>query len=91
MIVSAVVFRSSVQLQSTKAQTSCKTEEYQRPERRRINKIDNPAKAAKPPSPVQIREHTIETLAHFGYRKLIRFPSGTGTWPQWRAVGEIFG
>jgi len=22
------------------------------------------------------REHTIETLAHFGYRKLIRFPSG---------------
>ncbi len=37
------------------------------------------------------REHTIETLAHFGYRKLIRFPSGTGTWPQWRAVGEIFG
>jgi acyl-CoA reductase-like NAD-dependent aldehyde dehydrogenase len=37
------------------------------------------------------REHTIETLAHFGYRKLIRFPSGTGTWPQWRAVEEIFG
>jgi acyl-CoA reductase-like NAD-dependent aldehyde dehydrogenase len=37
------------------------------------------------------REHTIETLAHFGYRKLIRFPAGTGTWPQWRAVGEIFG
>jgi acyl-CoA reductase-like NAD-dependent aldehyde dehydrogenase len=37
------------------------------------------------------REHTIETLAHFGYRKLIRFPSGTGTWPQWRAVGEVFG
>jgi acyl-CoA reductase-like NAD-dependent aldehyde dehydrogenase len=37
------------------------------------------------------REHTIETLAHFGYRKLIRFPSGAGTWPQWRAVGEIFG
>jgi acyl-CoA reductase-like NAD-dependent aldehyde dehydrogenase len=36
------------------------------------------------------REHTIETLAHFGYRKLIRFPSGTGTWPQWRAIGEIF-
>jgi acyl-CoA reductase-like NAD-dependent aldehyde dehydrogenase len=37
------------------------------------------------------RKHTIETLAHFGYRKLIRFPSGTGTWSQWRAVGEIFG
>jgi len=37
------------------------------------------------------REHTIETLAHFGYRKVIRFPAGTGTWPQWRAVGEIFG
>ncbi len=36
------------------------------------------------------REHTIETLSHFGYRKLIRFPSGTGTWPQWRAVGESF-
>jgi acyl-CoA reductase-like NAD-dependent aldehyde dehydrogenase len=36
------------------------------------------------------REHTIQTLAHFGYRKLIRFPSGTGTWPQWRAVGEVF-
>jgi acyl-CoA reductase-like NAD-dependent aldehyde dehydrogenase len=36
------------------------------------------------------REHTIETLSHFGYRKLIRFPSGTGTWPQWRAVSAIF-
>ena len=24
------------------------------------------------------REHTIETLSHFGYRKLIRLPSGTG-------------
>jgi acyl-CoA reductase-like NAD-dependent aldehyde dehydrogenase len=36
------------------------------------------------------REHTIETLAHFGYRKLIRIPSGTGTWPRWRASVEIF-
>jgi acyl-CoA reductase-like NAD-dependent aldehyde dehydrogenase len=36
------------------------------------------------------REHTIETLSHFGYRKLIRIPSGIGTWPEWRAVTEIF-
>jgi acyl-CoA reductase-like NAD-dependent aldehyde dehydrogenase len=36
------------------------------------------------------REHTIETLSHFGYRKLIRFPSGTGTWPHWRAIDDIF-
>jgi acyl-CoA reductase-like NAD-dependent aldehyde dehydrogenase len=36
------------------------------------------------------REHTFETLSHFGYRKLMRIPSGTGTTPQWRAVGEIF-
>jgi acyl-CoA reductase-like NAD-dependent aldehyde dehydrogenase len=36
------------------------------------------------------REHTIATLSHFGYRKLIRFPSGTGTWPHWRAIDEIF-
>jgi Aldehyde dehydrogenase family len=36
------------------------------------------------------REHTIETLSHFGYRKLIRIPSGIGTWPSWRAVTEIF-
>lgn len=37
------------------------------------------------------REHTLETLAHFGYRKLIRLPSGAGTWPHWRAIDEIFG
>lgn len=36
------------------------------------------------------REHTIETLSHFGYRKLIRIPSGIGSWPSWRAVTEIF-
>jgi hypothetical protein len=30
------------------------------------------------------------TLAHFGYRKLIRF-LWHRTRPQWRAVGEIFG
>jgi acyl-CoA reductase-like NAD-dependent aldehyde dehydrogenase len=36
------------------------------------------------------REHTFETLSHFGYRKLMRIPPGTGTTPQWRAVGEIF-
>jgi acyl-CoA reductase-like NAD-dependent aldehyde dehydrogenase len=36
------------------------------------------------------REHTVETLSHFGYRKLIRIPSGIGTWPSWRAVTEIF-
>jgi len=36
------------------------------------------------------REHTIETISHFGYRKLIRIPSGTGTWPHWRAVDTIF-
>jgi acyl-CoA reductase-like NAD-dependent aldehyde dehydrogenase len=37
------------------------------------------------------REHTIETLSHFGFRKLIRVPSGVGTWPEWRAVTDIFG
>jgi acyl-CoA reductase-like NAD-dependent aldehyde dehydrogenase len=36
------------------------------------------------------REHSVETLSHFGYRKLIRIPSGIGTWPSWRAVTEIF-
>jgi hypothetical protein len=35
-------------------------------------------------------EHSVETLSHFGYRKLIRIPSGIGTWPSWRAVTEIF-
>jgi acyl-CoA reductase-like NAD-dependent aldehyde dehydrogenase len=37
------------------------------------------------------REHTFETLSHFGYRKLLRIPSGTGTAPEWRAVPEILG
>jgi hypothetical protein len=37
-----------------------------------------------------IAEHSIETLSHFGYRKLIRIPSGIGTRPSWRAVTKIF-
>ncbi len=36
------------------------------------------------------REHTIQTLQDFGYTKMIRFPSGTGTIPAWRGVTEIF-
>lgn len=37
------------------------------------------------------REHAIQTLQDFGYTKMIRFPSGTGTIPAWRGVTEIFG
>jgi hypothetical protein len=44
-----VVPKAPVQLQSTNAETPGKTEEYQRA--RRINRIENPAKSAKPPSP----------------------------------------
>ena len=36
------------------------------------------------------REHTFETLSHFGYRKLMRIPSGTGTVPEWRVIAEVF-
>ena len=36
------------------------------------------------------REHAIETLREFGYTKMVRFPSGLGTIPSWRAVGDIF-
>jgi acyl-CoA reductase-like NAD-dependent aldehyde dehydrogenase len=36
------------------------------------------------------REHAIETLREFGYTKMVRFPSGLGTIPTWRAVGDIF-
>jgi len=37
------------------------------------------------------REHAIETLREFSYEKLIRYPSGTGSIPSWRAVTDIFG
>ena len=37
------------------------------------------------------REHAIETLREFGYTKMVRFPSGLGTIPSWRAVDDIFG
>jgi acyl-CoA reductase-like NAD-dependent aldehyde dehydrogenase len=37
------------------------------------------------------REHAIETLREFTYAKLIRYPSGTGHVPSWRAVNDIFG
>jgi acyl-CoA reductase-like NAD-dependent aldehyde dehydrogenase len=37
------------------------------------------------------REHAIETLREFAYAKLIRYPSGTGSIPSWRAVTDIFG
>lgn len=37
------------------------------------------------------REHAIETLHEFTFAKMIRFPSGLGTIPQWRAVGDVFG
>ena len=36
------------------------------------------------------REHAIETLREFGYTKMVRFPSGLGTIPSWRAVNDIF-
>jgi acyl-CoA reductase-like NAD-dependent aldehyde dehydrogenase len=36
------------------------------------------------------REHAIETLREFGHTKMVRFPSGLGTIPSWRAVGDIF-
>jgi acyl-CoA reductase-like NAD-dependent aldehyde dehydrogenase len=35
------------------------------------------------------REHAIETLREFSYTKMVRFPSGLGTIPSWRAIGEI--
>jgi acyl-CoA reductase-like NAD-dependent aldehyde dehydrogenase len=34
------------------------------------------------------REHAIATLQEFGYTKMIRFPSGTGTIPTWRGVTD---
>jgi acyl-CoA reductase-like NAD-dependent aldehyde dehydrogenase len=37
------------------------------------------------------REHAIETLREFSYAKMIRYPSGTGSIPSWRAVRTIFG
>jgi acyl-CoA reductase-like NAD-dependent aldehyde dehydrogenase len=36
------------------------------------------------------REHAIETLREFTYTKMVRFPSGLGTIPSWRAVADIF-
>lgn len=37
------------------------------------------------------REHAIQTLQEFAYPKMIRFPSGLGETPSWRAVNDIFG
>jgi acyl-CoA reductase-like NAD-dependent aldehyde dehydrogenase len=37
------------------------------------------------------REHAIETLREFSYAKMIRYPSGTGSIPAWRAVTTILG
>jgi acyl-CoA reductase-like NAD-dependent aldehyde dehydrogenase len=37
------------------------------------------------------REHAIETLREFTFAKMIRVPSGLGTIPSWRAVGDVFG
>jgi acyl-CoA reductase-like NAD-dependent aldehyde dehydrogenase len=36
------------------------------------------------------REHAIETLREFSYTKMVRFPSGLGTIPAWRAIDDIF-
>ena len=36
------------------------------------------------------REHAIQTLQEFGYTKMIRFPSGTGTIPTWRGVTDVY-
>jgi len=37
------------------------------------------------------REHAIETLREYSYTKIVRFPSGLGTIPAWRALDDIFG
>ena len=36
------------------------------------------------------REHAIETLREYSYTKIVRFPSGLGTIPAWRALDDIF-
>ncbi len=36
------------------------------------------------------REHAIETLREYAYSKMIRYPSGTGSIPSWRAVTDVF-
>jgi acyl-CoA reductase-like NAD-dependent aldehyde dehydrogenase len=35
------------------------------------------------------REHSVQTLQEYGYPKMIRYPSGRGVVPSWRAVHEI--
>ncbi|WP_405987850.1 hypothetical protein [Streptomyces sp. NBC_00986] len=37
------------------------------------------------------REHSIEALREFAGPKAIRFPSGRGTPPSWRAADEVLG
>jgi len=37
------------------------------------------------------REHTIETLREYASAKMIRYPSGIGSIPSWRAVTDVFG
>lgn len=37
------------------------------------------------------REHALETLKEFSAPKMIRFPSGLGTPPSWRAVTDVYG
>jgi acyl-CoA reductase-like NAD-dependent aldehyde dehydrogenase len=37
------------------------------------------------------REHAIETLREFTYPKMLRFPSGLGHTPSWRAVRDVYG
>jgi hypothetical protein len=36
------------------------------------------------------RDHAIETLREYSYTKIVRFPSGLGTIPAWRAIDDIF-
>jgi acyl-CoA reductase-like NAD-dependent aldehyde dehydrogenase len=36
------------------------------------------------------REHAIETLREYSYTKIVRFPSGLGAIPEWRALNDIF-
>jgi acyl-CoA reductase-like NAD-dependent aldehyde dehydrogenase len=36
------------------------------------------------------REHAIATLREYTYTKIVRFPSGIGTIPAWRALGDVF-
>lgn len=37
------------------------------------------------------REHSIETIKEWSYRKVAHHPSGLGDIPKWRGITDIFG